>query len=110
MNEYLYEDYKRCQIYACAQVDPVADEGSGAGAVYQRVTVIKWQDDTGAHRKLLCGPKRRFFPRSGDALRIATAMAKRHVDITSLPLDWTDARGPHQIRWLLSDDTVGNCE
>ncbi|MFM0732621.1 hypothetical protein PQQ52_19235 [Paraburkholderia sediminicola] len=83
MNEHSSEHYRGFQIPACAQLDLVASEGLELGAIYQPVAVIQRQDHTGAHReKLLCDPKRRVFPRSGDALRIATAMAKRYIDTT----------------------------
>jgi hypothetical protein len=49
MSEYSYEDYRLCQIYACAQLDPVAGESSELGACYQPVAVIEWQDHAGAH-------------------------------------------------------------
>jgi hypothetical protein len=87
MSEYAYEEYRCCQIYAGAQIDPEAGEGLQLGVVYQPVAVIEWQDSTGSHRKLLCDPKRRVFSRSGDALRIATAMAKRYIDATTLLAD-----------------------
>jgi hypothetical protein len=87
MNEYAYEEYRCCQIYAGAQIDPEAGEGLQLGVVYQPVAVIEWQDSSGSHRKLLSHPNRRVFARSGDALRIATAMAKRYIDTTSLLAD-----------------------
>jgi hypothetical protein len=83
MNEHAYESYGGCQICACAQVDPVAGDGLELGAVYQPVAIIGWQDRAGSHRKkLLCDPKRRVFSCSGDALRIAAAMAKRYINTT----------------------------
>jgi hypothetical protein len=82
MNEHSYENYRGFQLCACAQLDPVAGEGLELGAIYQPAAVIEWHDSTWAHRKLLCDPKRRIFHRSGDALRIAAAMAKRYIDTT----------------------------
>ncbi|RKE39536.1 hypothetical protein B0G76_5967 [Paraburkholderia sp. BL23I1N1] len=82
MNEHSYEHYRGFQLCACAQLDPVAGEGLELGAIYQPVAVIDWQDNTGSHRKLLCDQKRRVFLRSGNALRIAAAMAKRYIDRT----------------------------
>ncbi len=110
MNEYSDEDYRHCRIYACAQLDPMAGEGLELGAVYQPVAVIEWQDGTGSHRKLLCDPKRRVFPHSRDALKIASAMAKHYIDST-LAGDGADCpdrrRGRDQFcrSWL--DDGVG---
>lgn len=89
MNEYSYEDYRCCEIYACAQIDPEAGEGLELAVLYQPVAVIEWQDSTGSHRKLLCDPKRRVFVHSADALKIAIAMAKRYIDSISLTLDRT---------------------
>ncbi|MGF6777132.1 hypothetical protein [Paraburkholderia sp. GAS334] len=83
MNEQSYENYRGFQIWACAQIDPVAGEGLELGAIYQPVAVIQWDDRTGASRKkLLCDPKLRGYQSSGDALRIAAAMAKRYIDTT----------------------------
>ena len=87
MNEYAYEEYRCCQIYAGAQIDPEAGEGLQRGVVYQPVAVIEWHDRTGSHRKLISDPKQRVFARSGDALSIATAMAKHYIDTTSLLAD-----------------------
>jgi len=105
MNEYSDEDYRHCRIYACAQLDPMAGEGLELGPVYQPVAVIEWEDGTGSHRKLLCDPKRRVFPHSRDALRIASALAKLYID-SMLAGDSADCRdrrrGGHQFRrsWL----------
>jgi hypothetical protein len=100
----IYNELSR--IYACARLDPMAGEGLELGAVYQPAAVVEWQDGTGSHRKLLCDPKRRVFSHSRDALRIASAMAKRYID-TTLAGDRADCpdrrRGRHQFRRLLLD-------
>jgi hypothetical protein len=92
VSEYAYEDYRCCQIYACAQLDAVAGEGLTFGALYQPVAVIEWQDAAGAHRKLICDPKQRVLASAHVALKIAVAMAKRYVDRLLMPRERADTQ------------------
>ncbi|KWF16738.1 hypothetical protein [Burkholderia pseudomultivorans] len=72
--------YRRCEIRACALVEPLAGEGLELGALYQPLAVVCWYDAGGRHEAHLLDPKHHVFRSDADAVRLSIALAKRFID------------------------------